>query len=115
MVQQKSENKPTSMTKLLKFTGRDRQSNSESSVCPEPIDIMRLAVELALFDAGSVVAQARDAEISSIKTLALATKKSPLSVRRASAPEGEAIVTNLTQAPDQSQASPAAKQKKQNR
>ena len=115
MVQQKSDNKPTSKTKLLKFTGRDRQFNSEVSLCPEPADLMRLAVELALFDAGSVAAQARVAEISSIKTLALATRKSPLSLRRASEPEVEAIVTNLSQAPNQSQASSADKPKKQNR
>jgi hypothetical protein len=115
MVQQKSDNQPTSKTKLLKFTGRDRQSNSELSVCPEPADMMRLAVELALFDAGSMAAQARAAEISSINTLALATKKSPLSVRRASAPDVEAIVSNLSQAPNQSQAISADAQKKQKR
>jgi hypothetical protein len=114
MVQQKSDNKPNSETKLLKFTGRDRQSNSELSACPEPADMMRLAVELALFDAGSVAVQARAAEISSINTLALATRKSPLSVRRASAPE-VAIVTNLSQTPNQSQAISADAQKKHKR
>ena len=77
--------------------------------------MMRLAVEMALFDAGSVAVQARGFEISSINTLALPMKKSPLSLRPASAPEVDAMVTNLSQASKQSQSSSAGKQKKQKR
>lgn len=81
MAQQKSDNKPPSSPKLLRFTGSTKQSETEPGPAPLPENLVNQALAVALFDAGSSVKASNTAQVASIASFTVPDGRRALKVR----------------------------------